>query len=113
LKQLHNQTDSPSRSKLDRGGESNILDQDEEEALAFIELPPETMYLIDKVVRQRSKMGPIGVDNSELINLEIEDEFREKQHYIDNLVGGKPGQKRLTSDQSTQDKENLKNERLL
>ncbi len=36
------------------------------------------MYLIDKVVRQRSKMGPIGVDNSELINIEIEDEFREK-----------------------------------
>jgi len=83
--------------------------------LQYVELPPETMYLIDKVVRQRSKMGPIGVDNSELINLEIEDEFREKQHYIDNLMGGKPAQKKLTSDGSIskEDKENLKNERLL
>lgn len=45
---------------------------DDEEALALIELPEETLYLIDKVVRQRSKIGPIGVDNSELINLEIE-----------------------------------------
>jgi len=42
----------------------------------LIDLPPETMYLIDKVVRQRSKMGPIGVDNSELINLEIEEEYK-------------------------------------
>ena len=41
-------------------------------------LPPETIYLIDKVVRQRALMGPIGVDNSELINLEMEQEFKEK-----------------------------------
>lgn len=32
-----------------------------------IELPRETMYMIDKVVRQRAKKGPFGVDNSKLI----------------------------------------------
>lgn len=59
-------------------------------------------------------MGPIGVDNSELINLEIEDEFRERHHYIDNLMGGKPAQNRMTDESiSKEDKENLKNERLL
>lgn len=36
------------------------------------------MYLIDKVVRQRAKVGPIGVDNSELINMELEEEYKEK-----------------------------------
>ncbi len=45
---------------------------DDEEALNLIELPDETLYLIDKVVRARMKHGPIGVDNSELINIEIE-----------------------------------------
>ena len=49
---------------------------DDEEAIKFIELPEETMYLIDKVVRQRAKAGPIGVDNSELINIEMEEEFK-------------------------------------
>jgi hypothetical protein len=61
---------------------------DDEEAIKLIELPPETMYLIDKVVRLRSKRGPIGVDNSELINLELEDEFKEKNQYLENLVSG-------------------------
>ena len=64
----------------------------------LIELPPETIYLIDKVVRQRSKFGPIGVDNSELINIEIEDEYKAKQRYIEHLMGGKGNQKRFTSD---------------
>ena len=56
----------------------HIDELDEEEALQLIELPQETMYLIDKVVRQRAKAGPIGVDNSELINLEIEEEYKHK-----------------------------------
>ena len=45
---------------------------EDDEAIKFIELPQETLYLIDKVVRQRAKTGPIGVDNSELINIELE-----------------------------------------
>ena len=51
-------------------------DIDEKEALSLIQLPAETMYLIDKVVRQKARAGPIGVDNSEVINLEFENEFK-------------------------------------
>ena len=61
---------------------------DDEEAITLIELPQETIYLIDKVVRQKAKAGPIGIDNSEFINIEIEEEFKEKNQYIQNLVDG-------------------------
>ena len=44
------------------------------------------MYLIDKVVRQRMKTGPIGVDHSELINLEIEREVKQRNQHIENLI---------------------------
>ena len=57
-------------------------DIDQNEALSLIQLPPATMYLIDKVVRQKSKKGPIGIDNSEVINLEVETEFREKNLHV-------------------------------
>lgn len=43
-----------------------------------IELPRETIYMIDKVVRQRAKKGPFGVDNSELIADQHEREVHEK-----------------------------------
>lgn len=42
----------------------------ESQAIKRIQLPAKTMYLIDKVVRQKAIKGPIGVDNSEVINLE-------------------------------------------
>jgi hypothetical protein len=61
---------------------------DDEEAIELIELSQETIYLIDKVVRQKAKAGPIGIDNSEFINIEIEEEFKEKNQYIQNLVDG-------------------------
>ena len=51
---------------------------EDEDAIELIELPQETIYLIDKVVRQKAKAGPIGIDNSEFINIEIEEEFKEK-----------------------------------
>jgi hypothetical protein len=51
---------------------------EDEEAIQMIELPQETIYLIDKVVRQKAKAGPIGIDNSEFINIEIEEEVKEK-----------------------------------
>ncbi len=56
----------------------SIIDpeMDDDQALQHIELPYETMYLIDKVVRQKAKAGPIGIDNSEFINIEIEEEYK-------------------------------------
>jgi hypothetical protein len=63
-------------------------DMEDEEAIELIELSQETIYLIDKVVRQKAKAGPIGIDNSEFINIEIEEEFKEKNQYIQNLVDG-------------------------
>ena len=51
---------------------------EDEEAIQMIELPQETIYLIDKVVRQKAKAGPIGIDNSEFIKIEIEEEVKEK-----------------------------------
>ena len=47
------------------------------------------MYLIDKVVRQKSAKGPIGVEFSELINLETENEFKNKHKHIFKLNNGK------------------------
>ena len=43
---------------------------DQTEAIHKIQLPAKTMYLIDKVVRAKALQGPIGVDNSEVINIE-------------------------------------------
>ena len=57
-------------------------DIDEQEALSLIELPAQTLYLIDKVVRQKSRTGPIGIDNSEVINLEVETEFKKKLNHV-------------------------------
>jgi len=47
------------------------------------------MYLIDKVVRQKSKKGPIGVEFSEVINLETENEFKSRHKHIFKLNNGK------------------------
>ena len=63
-------------------------DIDEKEALELIQLPAETLYLIDKVVRLKSRTGPIGIDNSELINLEFEQEFRTRHKAIFKLNKG-------------------------
>ena len=57
-------------------------DIDEQEALSLIQLPAQTIYIIDKVVRQKSKQGPIGIDNSEVINLEVETEFKVKNNHV-------------------------------
>lgn len=63
-------------------------EMDDEVALKFIELPRETIYLIDKVVRQKAKAGPIGIDNSEFINLQIEEEYKLKYKHINQLTEG-------------------------
>lgn len=58
------------------------------EALSLIVLPPETIYLIDKVVRQKARAGPIGIDCSEVINIEMENEFKAKNKHIYKLNNG-------------------------
>lgn len=81
-------------------------EMDDEEALKFIELPQETMYLIDKVVRQKAQAGPIGIDNSEFINIEIEEEYKQKNKYIQGLVDGyqkKEGGQKVNEDNDEED----------
>ncbi len=63
-------------------------DIDEEEALSLIQLAAETIYLIDKVVRQKARRGPIGIENSELINLETETEFKRRNKHVFKLNNG-------------------------
>ena len=81
------------------------------------------MYLIDKVVRAKALRGPIGVDNSEVINLEQERELKKRDKYYANLADQKPSRTSGESDDDAvadeeadmdeQDLENLNNERLL
>jgi len=48
--------------------------------------------LIDKVVRLKSSYGPIGIDNSEVINLEMENEFKKRNLHIFKLNNGEVNQ---------------------
>ena len=59
------------------------------EAIMNIQLPAKTIYLIDKVVRAKALQGPIGVDNSEVINLEQERELKKRNQYVANLASKK------------------------
>lgn len=63
-----------------------------------IELPRETMYMIDKVVRQRAKKGPFGIDNSELIADQHDREIMEKNDRIQRLVEGMSSHSRARGD---------------
>jgi len=76
-----------------------------------VELPQQTLYLIDKVVRQKAMQGPIGVDNSEVINLEMERDLKKKQK---KHLGAK-GQPESDDEDHMNDeeRENYQNERLL
>ena len=80
---------SPSKAEFSqlsrRNGHTNpntikyVLNQVEPDvAIQMVELPQQTLYLIDKVVRQKAMQGPIGVDNSEVINLEMERDLKKK-----------------------------------
>ena len=46
------------------------------------------MYLIDKVVRTKALRGPIGIDNSEVINIEQERELKKRDKYYRELAEG-------------------------
>ena len=59
---------------------------DPREAIEHIVLPAKTMYLIDKVVRAKALQGPIGINNSEVINLEMEKDLRKRNKYLANLA---------------------------
>jgi hypothetical protein len=62
---------------------------DPSEVIHKIQLPPSTMYLIDKVVRAKALLGPIGIDNSEVINIEVEKEVQKRNRYLANLADNK------------------------
>ena len=84
------------------------------------------MYLIDKVVRAKSLIGPIGIDNSEVINIELERELKKRNRYLANLAERKP-QKIIDEDGNEievdvdedelnltpEERENIANEKLL
>ena len=83
------------------------------------------MYLIDKVVRAKALKGPIGVDNSEVINLEQERELKKRDQYYANLAEQRQSKGTGDSDNDSdyvdeeeanldqQERENLANEKLL
>lgn len=62
-----------------------------------IELPRETIYMIDKVVRQRVKKGPFGMENSELMADQHDKEVFEKNDRIQRLVDGMSSHSRINN----------------
>ena len=74
---------------------SSSSDRNLQAELDKIELPRETMYMIDKVVRQRIKKGPFGMDNSELIGDQQEREANEKNDRIQRMVEGMSSHSRI------------------
>jgi hypothetical protein len=86
--------------------------------IAKIQLPPATMYLIDKVVRAKALQGPIGIDNSEVINLEIEKDVEKRNRYLAQLVRKPTSEVSEIDEESEMDgdeqaNENRTNEKLL
>ena len=63
------------------------------------------MYMIDKVVRSKALKGPIGVDNSEVINLEQEKELKKRDKYYADLA-----EKKKPSGESEEDDEDYLDE---
>lgn len=74
---------------------SSSSDRNLQHELDKIELPRETMYMIDKVVRQRIQKGPFGMDNSELIGDQHEREVNEKNNRIQRMVEGMSSHSRI------------------
>lgn len=72
-------------------------------------LPQQTIYLIDKVVRQKALQGPIGVDNSEVINIEMERELKKRNKHLLPETQDAPDDEDL----DPEDLDHLQNERLL
>jgi len=95
----------------------------ERAAIKRIQLPAKTMYLIDKVVRAKALKGPIGVDNSEVINLENERDLKKRDKYYNDLAEknskqrpDESGEDEGDDDEANmdeQERENVQNEKLL
>ena len=81
-------------------------------AISRIQLPPKTMYLIDKVVRAKALQGPIGTNNSEVINLEQERELRKKNLYYANLAEQKRPRPQAIDEDDNEDQENSDREQM-
>ena len=87
---------------------------DTDKAINELVLPASTMYLIDKVVRAKALQGPIGVDNSEVINIELEREFKARNRYLANLANIKDDDGEEDEEDMTPDERvNADNEKLL
>jgi hypothetical protein len=70
------------------------------------------LYLIDKVVRAKALQGPIGVDNSEVINLEIEREYKLKNKHLTNDHSGSQNDEE-GQELTQEERENITNAKLL
>ena len=99
-------TGSPTPQKLQRMGNSkeNMNDNMSHKMQRYlqaeldkIELPRETIYMIDKVVRQRVKRGPFGMENSELIADQHDREVFEKNDRNQRLVEGMSSHSRINN----------------
>jgi len=84
-----------------------------QEELDKIELPRETMYMIDKVVRQRAKKGPFGIDNSELINDQHDREIMQQNDKIQRLVDGMSSHTKFRSDEQDSHRQDTSSERAI
>ena len=73
------------------------------------------MYLIDKVVRAKALQGPIGVDNSEVINIEMERQFKLRNRYLANLAANSADGEESDEEigMNREDRQNADNEKLL
>jgi len=70
------------------------------------------MYLIDKVVRAKALQGPIGTNNSEVINLEQERELRKKNLYYANLADQKKSRPQAIDEDEDEDQDNSDREQM-
>jgi hypothetical protein len=86
---------------------------DPERAIQQIRLPQSTLYLIDKVVRAKALQGPIGVDNSEVINLEIEREYKRKNKHLTANDQNDEKNDEDGEDLTQEERENISNAKLL
>lgn len=88
---------------------------DADDAIKSLQLPASTMYLIDKVVRAKALQGPIGVDNSEVINIEMERQFKLRNRYLANLAANSADGEESDEEigMNREDRQNADNEKLL
>ena len=67
--------------------QSLVTDKNLQIEIDKIDLPRETLYMIDKIIRQRARKGPFGADYSFLVNENqlIEEKDIRIQRMVDGL----------------------------